>query len=79
MSGIGATPLFEAPTIARLSDQLIQRPLWAVRDPLPVDPETYRLGYQEMTEIQKRRGFPVAAAVMDRPNFLLMGVPVVQE
>lgn len=81
MPDIGNTPQFEAPTLAQLARQLHDRPLWQIRErkPLSVDHETYRKAYSEMTEVQERQGRPVmAAAWADQPNFLLMGVPVVQ-
>lgn len=77
MTSAGSTPQFDAPTLASLCRQINERPLWAVEEPLPVDPETYQKASVEMEEVQKRRGFPVACAALDRPNFLLRGVPVV--
>lgn len=78
MSDIGSTPQFEAPTLADLMHRIRNRPLWAMKDPLPVEPETWQKANSEMTEVQKRQGRGVAAAAWaDKPNFLLMGVAVV--
>lgn len=74
---VGSTPQFEAPTLADLCRRINERPLWAVEDPLSIDPETYEIARNEMVEVQMRRGFPVACADIGRPNFLLRGVPVV--
>lgn len=77
---VGSTPQFEAPVLADLMRRIRDRPLWAMKDPLPVDPETYRKAHAEMTEVQQRQGRCVfAASDVDLPNFLLMGVPVVSE
>lgn len=77
MTGVGSSPQFEAPTLAGLCRQINERPIWAIEEPLPVDPVTYQKARDEMAEVQTRRGFPVACAAIDRPNFLLRGVPVV--
>lgn len=77
MTDVGSTPQIDATTLASLCRRINERPLWAIEEPLPVDPETYELAREEMTEVQKRRGFPVSCAAIDRPNFLLLGVPVV--
>jgi hypothetical protein len=45
--------------------------------PLETDIETWKAARSEMAEIQKSRGFPLATAMIDRPNFLLRGIPVV--
>lgn len=75
---VGSTPQLEAPTLAELIAQMHARPLAFVRDPLPVDPETFQKAHAEMKDVQERQGRPVmAAAWADQPNFLLMGVPVV--
>jgi hypothetical protein len=81
-SHIGSTPQFEAPTLAVLSKQLYDRPLWQIQEraPLKVDPETYQRAFAEMREVQERQGRCVVAADwVDRPNFLLRGIPVVME
>lgn len=80
MTNVGSTPQLEAPTLASLMRQMSERPLWEISDrkPLPVDPSTYQKAYAEMSEVQERQGRPVmAAAWAEKPNFLLMGVPVV--
>jgi hypothetical protein len=74
---VGNTPQLEAPTLAHLSSRMDCRPLWAIEDPFEVDANTFQTARSEMVEIQRRRGFPVASAAIDRPNFLLRGVPVV--
>lgn len=77
---IGSTPQFEAPTIATLCKQIYERPLWMVREcvPLEVDHETWQKAFDEMKEIQERQGRCVVAADwVDRQNFLLRGLPVV--
>lgn len=74
---VGSAPQFDAPALASLCRRINERPLWAIEEPLLVDPETYGSARDEMAEVQKRRGFPVACAAIDRPNFLLRGVPVV--
>lgn len=78
---IGNTPQFEAPTLADLARRLRDRPIWQIceRKPLSVDPETYERGLTEMRETMERQGRTVNAAPWaPKPNFLLMGVPVVQ-
>lgn len=80
MPDVGSTPQFEAPTLASLARMHYERPLWMVRDkvPLAVDPETYQRASDEMRKVQERQGRRVlAAAWVDGPNFLLYGVPVV--
>lgn len=77
MNDIGSTPQFEAPTLAKLTHRIDARPGWAVKDPLAVDRGTFDKALSEMTEVQKRRGFPVPTTSIDKPNFLLRGVPVV--
>lgn len=78
MPDIGDTPQFEAPTLAELATKIAERPFWAVEEPLSVDAETFVKAFSEMTEVQRRRGFPVATAAIEQPNFLLRGVPVVK-
>lgn len=75
---IGNTPQFEAPILADLMQRIVHRPWWAMKDPLPVDPVTFEKANLEMAEVQERQGRRViAAAWAPKPNFLLMGVPVV--
>ena len=76
---VGRTPQREAPMLAKLTREMLERPLWMTRDtvPLEVDLETWKRAREEMVEIQKARGFPLAMASIDRVNFLLRGVPVV--
>ena len=79
---VGRTPQREAPTLAALTRQIHERPLWMLQDtvPLEVDLATYKAARSEMVEIQQSRGFPLASAIapdISRENFLLRGVPVV--
>lgn len=74
---VGNRPQFEAPILADLMQQIVHRPWWAMKDPLPVDPETWAKANDEMADVAKRQGRTVAAASLPAPNFLLMGVPVV--
>jgi hypothetical protein len=74
---IGSTPQFEAPVLADLYRKLVNRPYWAKTDPLAVDQETFKTGLREMADIQRRRGFPVVAANIEKTNFLLYGIPIV--
>lgn len=71
------TEIVHAPTVARLANRLAQRPAWEADRPLAVDPETYAIAESEMTELQRRRGFPLARAAIRQDNFLILGVPVV--
>jgi hypothetical protein len=78
MSDVGNTPQFEAPILADLMQRIVHRPWWSMKDPLPVDPETWQKANNEMREVQERQGRRVMAAEWaPLPNFLLMGVPVV--
>lgn len=78
MKHVGEVPQFEAPILADLMQQIVHRPWWAMKDPLPVDPETWQRANTEMAEVQERQGRRVVAAEWaPAPNFLLMGVPVV--
>jgi hypothetical protein len=75
---IGNTPQLEAPILADLMQRIAHRPAWAVKDPLPVERETWQKAKDEMTDVQKRQGRNVqTASWAAQPNFLLMGVPVV--
>lgn len=77
---VGCTPQREAPALARLTREIYERPLWMLREyvPLEVDAETWKQARDEMIEIQKSRGFPLAtAAAIPQSNFLLRGIPVV--
>lgn len=74
---VGSTPQLEAPALAELSRQVLTRPPWLADQPVETDTETWKKARAEMVEIQKRRGFPLAMAKIDRVNFLLRGVPVV--
>lgn len=76
---IGARPQREAPALAQLTREMHERPLWMIRDAMPIetDLETWQAARQEMVDIQKARGFPLAMAAINRMNFLLRGIPVV--
>lgn len=72
---------FEAPTLAELSRKIFERPLWQIRDKLPlqVDPDTFEKARIEMSDVQARQGRAVAtAAWVKQENFLLRGIPVVK-
>lgn len=78
MPDVGATPQLEAPILADLMQRIVHRPWWMMKEPLPVDPDTFEKAKTEMAEVQKLQGRHVAAAPgVDQPNFLLMGIPVV--
>lgn len=82
MLDVGNTPQFEAPTLAALARQINERPLWQIKEALPllVDPETWHRANTEMREVQERQGRHVAAASWaPLPNFLLHGIPVVMD
>lgn len=74
---VGATPLRVAPALADLTRQLATRPPWLNGLPLLVDRDTYLRGREEMIEIARERGFPLATAATIRDNFLLRGVAIV--
>lgn len=67
----------DAPHVAEIYKLAMARPLWQSDRPLAVDPELWRQASHELEEIMRRRGWAVAAANIDEPNFLLYGVPIV--
>lgn len=69
-----ATPILQG-----VMHRLFNRPWWEGKEPLHVDPETYMRASGEMTEVLRARGWhgPALCADIRKPNFLLMGVPIV--
>lgn len=67
------------PILASIVRRLHERPIWAWKEPLPVDSETYVRASDELTEVLRARGWhgPALCADIRKPNFLLMGVPIV--
>lgn len=74
---VGRTPQRDAPALAVLHRQLVERPPWRADQPLETDEDTWKCARQEMAAINRDRGFPIAQASIDRTNFLLWGMPVV--
>jgi hypothetical protein len=66
------------PVLQGVVHRLLNRPWWAAKEPLAVDPETYQRASHEMTEVLRARGWsgPGKCPDIRRPNFYLMGVPV---
>jgi hypothetical protein len=66
----------QATHLAALANQLHRRRLPFATEPLEVDPETFHAAREEMAAVMRERGFPLRAADIGRPNFLLLGVPI---
>lgn len=69
-----------APVLASVARMLMERPVYFATDPLPVDPMTFEGAKAEMTEVLRSRGWagPGSCKEITRPNFMLMGVPIVR-
>ncbi|MHB8272830.1 hypothetical protein [Bradyrhizobium sp.] len=75
---VGRTPQRDAPALARVSREIAERPPWMADQPLVIDAATWKQAREEMVDVQKSRGFPLARATdLKTDNFLLRGVPVV--
>lgn len=78
-----AKAMVDLPALAVIMRYVAQRPFWAAKQPFPVPAELYDAGEQEMRELMKKRGFPLAVCKeLDRDgvkNFMVLGTPVVIE
>lgn len=73
--------MLEAPTLAGLYRQMVERPIWqtAEKTPLEVDPDIFARGLSELRQALEKQGRPVAVAGwIKADNFLLYGCPVVK-
>lgn len=68
--------MIHAPHVAAIYRDLVRRPLSFGTAPHEVDAETYDAAQTEMESILKARGWPMISAPINRPNFLLFGIPV---
>jgi hypothetical protein len=70
----------DCPTLASLLGRITERSPMQRGEPLKVDAETYGRAEKEMAASRKKRGYgDVARAQLEAENFMLFGVPIVNE
>lgn len=68
----------ELPALAVIIAFMAKRPAWEEKEPFEVPDELYERGEMEMRDHMKKRGFPLPIDKnLDRPNFMVLGTPVV--
>lgn len=70
--------IVHAPAVAAIQRAIVERPYYLQDRPIAVEPQLWSEAQEQLKQALEKRGWPLLAdGECDRPNFLLMGVPVV--